>query len=83
MFCISLCVLYLVCFDLQAAEKQRRSSKRFLEALEDYSRAEAVSKKLKMDRVIAKATIEVQQKDVEQERVRMAAMRAFFMPSTP
>jgi hypothetical protein len=54
--------------------------KRFLAALEDCSRAEAVSKKLKMERIVAQAMIWVQKEDVAQERVRMAAMHAFFMP---
>jgi hypothetical protein len=74
---------YLVCFPLQAAEKQRQSRKRFLEALEECSRAETVTRKLKMDRIIAKATIGVQKEDVELERVRMAAMQDCFMPRTP
>jgi hypothetical protein len=83
MFFFSLRFLYPVCFPLQAAEKHRQSRKRFLAALEDCSLAEAVFKKLKMDRIIAKAMIGVQKEDVAQERVRMAAMHAFFMPCTP
>jgi hypothetical protein len=71
MFFFSLRILYAVCFPLQAAEKQRQSRKRLLQALDDCSRAEAVSKKLKMDRIIAKATIEVQKEDVKQDRVTM------------
>jgi hypothetical protein len=47
-------------FCLQAAEEQRQSRKRFLAALEDCSLAEAVSKKLKMDCIIAQAMIGVQ-----------------------
>jgi hypothetical protein len=82
-FCFSLCVLYLVCFALQAAAEQRQSRKRFLDAFEDLSRAEACSKKMKMDRIIAKTTVEVQKADIEQETLRMAAMHAMFMPRTP
>jgi hypothetical protein len=74
---------YLVFFALQAAETQRQSRKRFLEALEDCSRAETASRKLKMNRIIAKATIGVQKEDIELERVRMAAMHDCFMPHTP
>jgi nitrogen fixation protein FixH len=82
---VFLLTAYLVsrCFPKQAVEKQRQSRKRFVEALEDFSQAEALSKKLKMDRIIAKATIQEQRKDVEQGRVKMAAMHAFFMPRTP
>jgi hypothetical protein len=86
LFCFILNVFVLTAslafrlFCLQAAETQRQSRKRFLAALEDCSRAEAVSKKLKMERIVAQATIWVQKEDVAQERVRMAAMHAFFMP---
>ena len=68
---------------LQATVMQRQSRKRFLEALEDFSRAQAVSKKIKMHRIIAKATIAVHTEDVKQERLSMAAMHAIFMPPTP
>jgi hypothetical protein len=63
---------------LQAAAMQRQSRKRFLEALDDLSRAQAVSKKIKMHRIIAKATIAVLTEDVEQERLSMAAIHAIF-----
>ena len=63
---------------LQAAVMQRQSRKRFLEALDDLSRAQAVSKKIKMHRIIAKATIAVLTEDVEQERLSMATIHAIF-----